>query len=231
MKFLFLICGALLAFTSWSFIYPEYTYQYRITIEIQTPRGVSVGKSVIQVTTQQFPSWLTLGNKKSSIKLKGEAVFVDAGEHKSAVMLITDLFEVLAPKVFLGEDPMSDVERAKELLKMQGSEKEVPFEVMPTLIAFKNVDDASSAKILYSKLQNNELDGVENNFPLLFGDGYNLLRVKLALVDEPATEGELQKSLPFMLHDRRYAIKVWEKINGAAGVKGSQEPKMLFIRN
>ena len=64
-----------------SIAYPDYTYRYRMTVEVDTPDGLKTGSSVIEVKTTQWPAWISpSGSRVASRKASGEAPFVDLGE-------------------------------------------------------------------------------------------------------------------------------------------------------
>jgi len=81
-----ILCAAGYGLYAWK--YPTYSYQFRITVEVDTVDGVKTGASVLQVRTNQFPYWVTLGNNNSNTWVRGEAVFVDLGRGRSLIALL-----------------------------------------------------------------------------------------------------------------------------------------------
>jgi hypothetical protein len=79
-RYILLLIIALLV-SGYLMMWPSYTYKYRMTVEVSTPEGIKTGSSVIEVTTHQWPKFLsgiTAGNTTESSAV-GEAPFVDLG--------------------------------------------------------------------------------------------------------------------------------------------------------
>ncbi len=77
-----------LLYGAYQWVYPTYSYRFRIVIEVDTPQGVKSGSSVLQVTTVQYPRWLTLGANSTETWVRGEAVFVDLNNGRAVMGLL-----------------------------------------------------------------------------------------------------------------------------------------------
>ncbi len=190
--------------------YPTYTYRYRMTVEVNTPEGVKSGSSVIEVTTSQWPKWLSgisAGNH-SGYYIKGEAVFVDLGSGKNMVTLLAtgrdaegvNAMAYLLPHEMLNREYKSgrpSVKWARELSNMVGNKIEIQPNYIPTTITFINDNDPRSAEILYSTESYDANNGkgkylfkrrvAENNIQSVFGEGYTLKGVYVELTQDPVS--------------------------------------------
>lgn len=70
--------------------YPSYTYRYRMTVEVDTPEGVKMGSSVVEVKTEQWNSWWTgMANGHSGqSRAYGEGVFIEMEGGKNLLVLL-----------------------------------------------------------------------------------------------------------------------------------------------
>jgi hypothetical protein len=69
---------------------PTYEYRYRLTMTVETPQGPKSVSGVLGVTSTPGPDSLSILNSGGGApKIKGEALFLDMGEGKNLIMLLT----------------------------------------------------------------------------------------------------------------------------------------------
>jgi len=67
-------------------LFPNYTNRFRLTIEVQTPDGIRSGSSVIETTFFKSGDWGPVEARGVRTQAKGEAIFVDLGHGKRALV-------------------------------------------------------------------------------------------------------------------------------------------------
>lgn len=233
---------AAIVVSGWMLAYPTYSYHYRLTVEINTPDGVKFGSSVIEVTTHQYPRWITLGANSENTDITGEAVFVDLGDGRNVVMTMPS--SRLAATAILNTCYSKCGYRAewsKKLSEMLGAQADAVLGTIPMMLTFENTADPHSAKVLYKtsfyseriKYQNGTAAGPPQSridvdrFAELFGEEYSLKRVWVRLTDAPITH-DIENWLPWLDKTYRYV-----KVDAAKA--GSDRdlalPKLLFIED
>lgn len=171
--------------------FPSYSYRYRLTVEVDTPDGAKSGSSVIEATANMQPQLLT--SRAYNTKLKGDATFVDLGDGKNVVALLSrghnalnmDAPVSLALDVFSlrgCQVPMCDWIAAERL----SGGRELPADLLPTLVTFSNPRDPKTARVIEPA-----------EFSAVFGPGYRLKRVSMEFVQSPVTR-EVDRFLPWV---------------------------------
>jgi hypothetical protein len=178
---------------------PFVSYRYRLTVTVETPQGEKSGSSVLQSNESDNRGVdLPLLSNSFVTRMTGEAVFVDLGERKNLIALMTcgqrgrDLykFQVLAAVT---------IERATGKLPWQLNARELktlgPFEVpedfIPTLLTFSDLTNAELWRVV-----------PEQDFEKIFGAGYQLKRVTVELTDAPVTVS-IEEKLPWLASMRK----------------------------
>ena len=220
-----LIAGSVIFYKPiYKLFYPDYTYRYRLTVEIDTPDGVKSGSSVIEVYTIQWPKWsqhLFAGNYSQSFA-KGEAVFVDLGNGKNIVALLTHghyaestSIKRLAPRSFFKDMRASSKspELSEKLSEMTGEVRELTGSLTPTIATFDNPNDPESLNIvyaveIYNKKRKNyiTLDTMKSKL----GKGFKFKSAKIQLTNDPVTN-TLGNHLPWSDNAAK-VYKAWKKI-------------------
>jgi len=197
--------------------YPDYTYRYRLTVEIDTPDGVKSGSSVIEVHTIQWPKWLKglfAGNYSQSF-VKGEAVFVDLGDGKNVVALLARGPEArlygmsrLAQRAFFSfpRESFMTPDNTKKLASMLGEDKDLNGELIPTLISLSNVNDSKTAKVVYanelSKFNGSKTSILVNKVAVdnmaTLGKGVSFKRAYISITNDEVTN-KIIKRIPFLI--------------------------------
>lgn len=161
---------------------PTFTYRYRLTVEVETPTGVKTGSSVIETTLQNNHgvTWAPMEARKFTSYVRGEAVFVDLGEGRHVIALLAmgkrlqgdpDFRKIVPGSLGVRWwDPaavlpsLSDAAGRRAVI-------EVPSELLPTLVTFRDLGDPATAEIIEP-----------DTFDFVFGPGYDLRRVTVQLV-------------------------------------------------
>jgi hypothetical protein len=145
-----LIGGLVVAY---NLAYPTYSHRYRLTIEVDTPEGLKIGSGVIEPAAQMQPPLLT--DRSYHTELRGDALFVDLGQGKNVVALLSrgrNALDVDAPVRLAIEAfgfgtctaPMCGW-RKMETLK---GTRELRPELVPTLITFADPSNAKTARVI-----------------------------------------------------------------------------------
>ena len=229
--------------------YPDYTYRYRMTVEVDTPDGLKSGSSVIEIHTTQWPDWLAgLANgNTSAVDITGEAIFVDLGNNKNVVCLLStgilgegvNSMMYLLPRAFF-ELQGSKPEWAKKLSSMTGQKIEIIKNQVPSIITFSDIKNPKTAKMVYAIGAHEVTDGknksqyqniVEiDNFEEIFGKGFRLNSVLVELTNDPVSHDLIEK-LKWRKNQGRPAYDAWMAIlEGKSTGAGSIEPETLFVR-
>ena len=158
--------------------------RYRLTIEAKDGDVVRSGSSVIEVAYRIAPSFAFGGGPQIGVDVHGNAVTVNLGP-KGVLFAI---FRVDDSGMSMGEIPIEAYGLKKpgdspELLKedltrlrRKSGSADVPKDVLPTLIRFRNIDDPNSA----GKVDPSDLAAS-------FGAGVELKSVKIELTNDPIT--------------------------------------------
>lgn len=182
----------------WNVSYPSYSFNYKITVEIETPEGVKSGSAVREVTVQwQHPLNPDIGSIMFNIF--GEAVAVDLGEKGFVFALIDEdsYNEVL--KAF-----PSDIKKSEQLFKyykyIEIGTKADLLEMRPKMITYTDIKDPKTSEIVY--WQQNEIDKFEE----IFGKGVYLKSVNIEITKQDVSWGNIDRFMPFF-DDGYYSIK------------------------
>lgn len=224
MKWLALLGALVLAsYVAYTVAYPTYSYRYRITVEVNTTDGMKSGSSVLEVTTIQFPSWLTLGNNNFETTTRGEAVFVDLGNGRNLVSLLAlgpnaedGAHRFFAPRSYLGVAGSStgDIQWSKQLSTMSGRRK-FAGDADPTLVTFGSLADPSAVQVVPF-----------GNPQTILGPDVRSVHAWIDLTADPVTDRLIGK-LPW-ISNAESAIIAYRIIN--AGHPGSSSPLGIFRR-
>jgi len=174
----------------------KWSWNEKITAEVQTPDGIVSGSSVIRRSlTHQDSNLLPPEARGASLGLSGEAVVVEVMPGRYFFVLLEDLpnpFEVFFP----GEAPVEVASRYETLREM----RELARDQYPLLVAFTDINDPTTVR---------KVD--PDNLAATFGPGVSLKRITLEITDEEVTKGKVDALLPWLgsyygkkLDGRRY---------------------------
>lgn len=167
------------------------TYRYRMTVEVDTPRGLRTGSSVIEVVTSHTSG---LSGSSFANRIKGEAVAVDLPGGTLFALLSnrealdaaagyapTAYHDVLPDQGKVGAD-WFDVVHA---LKKQSEPAVLQASYYPTLVRFRDIRDPKS------------VEAVDPGYLVAsFGPGVSLRLITVTITDDEVTE-EIEKRLPW----------------------------------
>lgn len=243
---LILLTGAICALSLRACGYESFgTYHFRLTIEVDTPAGIRSGAGVMAVSYGSRP--YLPGGAIAVAKLRGEAVFVDLGNGRNVVALLThgrrgedgSSISWLPVTAFTGAPSGWSSTEALRELEARGKRLEGRVELkpalIPTLVTFTDVSDPATAT---------KLD--PSNLRYRFGEGYAFKRAILDiaspgiwpfnglpiswprwLFSEPVTH-EIKKRLPFLIR-RDEQLRTLRSANLSIGA--FTEPYQAFWRN
>ena len=164
-------------FVAWyKVIYPTYTYRYRMTVEVLVDGQVKSGSSVIEVNLTKQPQWFV--PLPISIKVVGEAVFVDLGEGRNVLALLasgpvgSSYPSEIVPRHFPFE--------AHDLRKLSGLSGtwSLSRDHLPMFVTLSDLSDPRSARVLDPNLFEEE-----------FGAPVKLKDVVVQITRDPVTRG------------------------------------------
>ncbi len=174
-------------------------YRYRLTVEVDTPKGLRTGSSVIEVEQSLGGAGTAggLAGKQIYFRTRGEAVAVDLPDGKVLFALLRSENDIdWANRVMLlissgGNNAPFD-QAFKRIVKLKG-EKVVPRmwravghlprrSAYPMLVTFGDLSDPTSVALVEP-----------DNLSASFGEGVSLKRITVQLTDDPVTTGIEQR--------------------------------------
>jgi hypothetical protein len=185
--------------------YPSVILRYRLTLEVEADGQRSSGSSVIEVTYQKQPE---IGSGRNMISNhRGQAVVVELGKRGTLFALLKagndsrSIPETIVFRAFGfpgGIWPQGTVEHVFETVRQLSGERELPFENLPMLIRFADINDPLT------------IDRVNCfNISERFGIGTKLVRATLEIVPAgvlsskvcgDSNEPAIDKMLPWLHH-------------------------------
>ncbi len=169
----------------WTHNFPTYSYNFRMTVAVETPEGVKTGSSVYSISAGKRPK-LTAEEGSRSMVIKGEAVAVDLPDDKILFALLKTDSGSLSRLSMKALDPSfvsngyDTVASARRLGSRKGVEENavVPPEDYPILVTFADIDDPKSIELVDP-----------NDLAASFSEGYVLISITVELTDDPVTTG------------------------------------------
>ncbi|MBO6902868.1 MAG: hypothetical protein JJ864_16115 [Rhizobiaceae bacterium] len=159
--------------------FKEWRWHQRLMLEVETPRGVVTGGSVVAIYVGSSPKWAPgmgaggMGGKVDA----GEASFVEVAPGRYLFALLGEDMEDLAFDVFFDRKGKDQKEIADQIELLRAT-REVPRENYPLLVTFEDINDPTTVK---------RVD--PDYLAASFGPGVSLKRITLTLTDGPVTEG------------------------------------------
>lgn len=167
--------------------FPSGTWNYKITLTVQTPEGVMSGSSVRQVYVKSGPN--ILPQSTSTVRVRGEAVVVDLGKRGTLFGLLRSQTSVDgASYVFFDSFPIPDSHGYGEgsttpkgvryYNQLKSGKADVQSRDMPMLVRFKDINNPKTVE---------RVD--PSNLAATFGEGVKLVSATIEITDEPVTTG------------------------------------------
>lgn len=192
---IFLMSLALLCISGCDYFFPTILH-YKITIEIETPKGIKVGEAVRKVSWMRQPR-ITPETQQLGQSLKGEAVTVDLGERGAVFSLIAsnsyeELYEAIPAK-----NTNSSSERIQFYRNLKiGTQAELKHH-HPKMVTFNDLSDPKSVKLVYRQNWEHENYKTEDHFNEVFGEGVQLKQITIEITDAPVT-WKIREWLPWL---------------------------------
>jgi len=128
--------------------YPTYTLRHRLTIEVETPQGLRSASSIIEVSAILQPIY------NGFVRIKGDAVFVDLGQGKHVIALLTNGpkgDDVDGPNYWVIEalglpSPDRPMGQYLDATNRVGQRGDLPPAHIPTLVTFGDLADPKTAR-------------------------------------------------------------------------------------
>lgn len=197
LRFLFKASVVLIAITVivpvvWYYMaFPAYSWNQKMTVEVETPDGVVTGSSVTSVEwSRSFFGVIWLDAPEWVSKVQGEAVVVDLGDDRYLFALLggsnNDKYMTrLVMNVFLDMFGRSTVKGTYQRIQDLQEPLKVPQKLYPLLITFTNIADPRTVT---------QVD--PQDLTASFGEGHSLKNITLEFTDDPVTQGQMEKVLP-----------------------------------
>jgi hypothetical protein len=176
------LAGAGYAF--YQFSYPAYIYRQRMIVEVEAGGQLRTGSSVIEITVRKQPKF---GDTATALAyVRGEAVFVDLGQGRNVVALLTsgpngngsDYPHRLVTNVF----GVSYEDRDLPKLAALRDRSILLGEVLPTFVTVADLNDPTTARIVAPR-----------EFEKVLGSDVHFKGAWIEMTDGPVTKGIEQK--------------------------------------
>lgn len=207
-KFLALI---FIPFIAWTIAYAmeevagnkEYSWRYKMTVEIETPEGIKTGSAVREMNLLFEPRPLYKPHPYHvSFKMQGEAVVVDLGERGVVFVLVTSSSYPEVTNNIAGPAPLT-IKGAEYYSALKDEKASLQPGKYPKIVTFKNINDPKSVALVQGYVFDPETQEshLEDHFEELFGEGVKIKNISVEMTDEPVTWGVVDAYLPSKLQE------------------------------
>jgi hypothetical protein len=184
---LLLISGTTLVASEITDLYVSGKWNYKITVNVQTPDGVTSGSTIRQLSHSSSPLYINLPDAGRAPKGKGEAITVDLGEKGKLFGLVStrmyrELYETFP---FRGAKKIGDGIRYYNGLPI-GKNGVLPRREYPRFVMFEDINDPMTVKVLDP-----------DNFEKVLGRGYSLEGINIEITDKPLV-WKMAQTLPWL---------------------------------
>ena len=168
-------------------------HRFRLTIEVDTPRGLRTGSSVVEVEREEG-RWPVPG-PRHTFRVRGEAVFVDLGGGRNLVAIFAhgenaeDVDRIITLWVEAYGHHRWDEDVWTGRRELRGVVKLEP-PLVPTLVTFADPLDPNTVRFVRP-----------GEFEEVFGPGFRSRRATLEMVPAsvPVTSGIIERRLPWLV--------------------------------
>ena len=188
------------------------SWHQKISIEVETPKGVVSASSVTRVVKAEKGGVLAPPEARGvSSKLTGEAVVANLGNGKYLFVLLGN-GNSIAQKVFSKEAGTKTQpfikwpQWAKNIASASGA-REISGPNRPLFVTFTDINDPKTVKRVSPY-----------NLEASFGAGYSLKSITLEITDEPVTQGVVEDVLG------NEFFKLWTTVRQNARKRGRNDP-------
>lgn len=194
--------------------------RYRLTVEVETPRGLRAGSSVIEVRGVKNPDWVNPEGRGTRSSFRGEAVAVDLPNGKTLFALLKSAGGEFDAADYPGlafrgrlKDSHDWLESMRKLLDWKGVVVPMPasetvmrnggttVSALPRLIAFGSITDPESVEQV-------NVAALDANF----GAGVKLRRITVEITDDAVTT-DLAKRLPWLTSNAVMTNPGWGRMS------------------
>lgn len=163
------------------------TWQYKITVNVETPDGVKSGSAIRQLSHSASSLYIDLPDVGRTPKGKGEAVVIDLGSKGTLFGLVsTDMYrELYETFPFRGGKETGDDIRYYNSLPV-GKKGALPRIEYPRFVMFKDINDPTSVDVLNP-----------DNFAETLGNGYAIEIIEIEITDK-SVMWTIGKILPWL---------------------------------
>jgi len=170
----------------------SWSWKQKLTIEVETPDGLVTGFSISRVKS----TYTSAGPAKGGGgEIVGEAVVVEVAQGKYLFVLMDDVTDGIAKRVFgdllpkrvRGDPTKLVVKKRNDALSNLRESRPVPPELYPMLVTFDDITDPTSVKLV-------DPDDLASSF----GAGYKLKSILLEITDEKVTTGRIESVLGWL---------------------------------
>ena len=182
--------GELFGFRWWS-------WNQRLSIEVETPRGIQTASAVTEASWSMPPTWFKIGDSGGGPglgSLNGEALVLELEPGRYLFALLKDYSAMTAVQAFAGPNfkpgLRNDYVAVLDRLVAITDTRILAREHYPLLVTFDDINDPASVRSVNP-----------SDFAATLGPGYRLHAVTLAITEEPVTEGKVETVLGW-LRDR-----------------------------
>ena len=184
--------------------YPTYSWNQKLTVEVETPEGVASGSSVVAVKWQQNPDvWQEIRAVRDSHE--GKATMVELPDGKYLFALLANDTPSLALHVFatskVGSGMDSRIVPASEVSEHLGETRPISQEHYPLLVTFDDLDDPASVKLVDP-----------DDLAASFGEGYSLKNLTVEITDEEMMLGSVEQILEWINSPEVFKNPIWRNL-------------------
>ena len=171
----------------WSGWGTPYSWNQKVTIEVETPTGIISNSTVLTYTRTEFPARLN-SSKGKWLGLYGEAPFIEIepGNYIFALSLY-EVYAILHDYTFAFGLKKDQTDEVIDRYIKKSNNQEIISINEPILFAFRDLNDPTS---------------IQKVSPSFLGSGIKLKSVKYSVTDEPRTRGKVNKILPWLAEHR-----------------------------
>lgn len=165
------------------------SYRYRLTVEVDTPQGVKIGSSVIQIDEAEQGG---LEGSHLQVRMTGEAVAVDLQGSKTLFALldgsplsaITQKLQAKPSDWYAVDKALKDTEGVFDVPRTVANFRGKQVDAWPMLVTFGDVADPRTVK---------RVD--PDDAAATLGEGIRIRRITVEMTDDDVTTG-IEKRLP-----------------------------------
>lgn len=163
-----------------------YSWRYKMTVEVETPKGLKTGSAVREIRAYKNNRELNPQFPVVEYEVIGEAVVIDLEEKDILFALIDwdsyeDIFNAFPTEA------SSAIDRLNYYKDLEIGQSASLKHDHPRIIKFDDIDDVTSIKLVYQNKDYANEDVFIDNFEELFGPNVRLNQIKIEITNEEIT--------------------------------------------